>query len=918
MTYKMFLSSLALLILSKSCHSLPDTIKIAGLFDTSSGAQESAFRRAVTAVNDDRSILTKSLVVAEVGRYPSDDSFKASKTLCDLIQPGVAGVFGPITPATASHVEATSNVLHVPFMQYNFDYIKSRPDFSINVHPHPRLLGKAFADFVRDIGWKSLIVLYETEDGLVKIQELLKLPKTFTELKISLKQLTPGTDDYRPLLKEIKKSEETRIVLDCDFDKISSILAQANEVGLLTDYHNYLVTSLDIDKINLDSYVMNNVNITGFRLIDPESWPVQQYLKKFPNSGEGKENYLYSENALVHDAVRVFAKALNDLDSLHDMNLEPMRCEGGGPWEDGENVLGFIKEVEYTGLTGEIKFDSEGFRTHFPLDLMEKFHNRLKKTAVWTEKGGVNYTLTATEMIGQAVMKLQNKTLRVTTTTTDPYVMHKIFDPPIAPEALQRMSFEEKYEGFCVDLVKELSKEVKFKYEFYLVEGGGYGSFKNGRWTGMIADLRAQKADMAVIDMSITSIRQTAVDFTMPYMTTGVGILYKKKFPPPPNPFSFLQPLSIEVWIYTTAAYLGVSIMMFLLARITPFEWEDNGEGEASNQWTISNALWFGIGSFLCQGCDILPKTFSTRTVAIMWWFFTLIMMSSYTANLAAFLTNSKMSSPVNSAEDLSKQTKIKYGTYCCGSTNAFFKGSTIPTYQKINAFMESAKPSVYTSGNSAGIERVRKEDGLYAFFMEAAAIEYHVERKCDLKQLGGLLDSKGYGIALPKDSPYSAAISQGVIRLIEKGVVARLKKKWWEEQRGGGSCGGAGAGSGDQMSVGALAGLYMMLIAGIAFAAIIAICEFTWRKRKLAVDENTSIWLEMFEALKFAINPFAGDTKANPLSCESQVNSRASSKAMLSKSTAESLNKYGQIGDELSITKANKDPTYERFNDHS
>ena len=107
---------------------------------------------------------------------------------------------------------------------------------------------------------------------------------------------------------------------------------------------------------------------------------------------------------------------------------------------------------------------------------------------------------------------------------------------------------------------------------------------------------------------------------------------------------------------------------------MTPYEWEDNGEGEASNQWTISNALWFGIGSFLCQGCDILPRSVSTRTVAIMWWFFTLIMMSSYTANLAAFLTNSKMSSPVNSAEDLSKQTKIKYGTYCCGSTNAFFK----------------------------------------------------------------------------------------------------------------------------------------------------------------------------------------------------------------------------------------------------
>jgi hypothetical protein len=64
---------------------------------------------------------------------------------------------------------------------------------------------------------------------------------------------------------------------------------------------------------------------------------------------------------------------------------------------------------------------------------------------------------------------------------------------------------------------------------------------------------------------------------------------------------------------------------------------------------------------------------------------------------------------------------------------------------------MESTKPSVMTKSNSEGLDRVRKGDGLYAFFMEAAAIEYHVERYCELKQLGGLLDSKGYGIALPK-----------------------------------------------------------------------------------------------------------------------------------------------------------------------
>ena len=215
----------------------------------------------------------------------------------------------------------------------------------------------------------------------------MKLPQTFLGLKITVKQLTPGTTDYRPLLKEIKKSEETHIVLDCEYDKIEMILHQADGLDLLTDYHNYLITSLDADKIDLAPYALHNVNITGFRLVDPDSHAVHQYLKKFPNGGDGKDNYLFSDNALVHDSVRVYAKALNDLDSLQQMAIQPLTCESDDQWEDGEKVLGYIKEVEYFGLTGEIKFDSDGLRTNFHLDLMEKFHSRMKKNAVWTEKG---------------------------------------------------------------------------------------------------------------------------------------------------------------------------------------------------------------------------------------------------------------------------------------------------------------------------------------------------------------------------------------------------------------------------------------------------------------------------------------------------------------------------------------------------
>ena len=114
-----------------------------------------------------------------------------------------------------------------------------------------------------------------------------------------------------------------------------------------------------------------------------------------------------------------------------------------------------------------------------------------------------------------------------------------------------------------------------------------------------------------------------------------------------------------------------------------------------SRKWlshcSIHSGLWllpyFNRGQIFYQGNTnnnilngqirllfVIYRAVSTRMVAGMWWFFTLIMISSYTANLAAFLTVERMESPIESAEDLSKQTTIKYGCLKGGSTAAFFK----------------------------------------------------------------------------------------------------------------------------------------------------------------------------------------------------------------------------------------------------
>lgn len=78
----------------------------------------------------------------------------------------------------------------------------------------------------------------------------------------------------------------------------------------------------------------------------------------------------------------------------------------------------------------------------------------------------------------------------------------------------------------------------------------------------------------------------------------------------------------------------------------------------------------------LTPGSELMPKALSTRIVGGIWWFFTLIIISSYTANLAAFLTVERMESPIDSADDLAKQTKILYGVVEDGATMTFFKVS--------------------------------------------------------------------------------------------------------------------------------------------------------------------------------------------------------------------------------------------------
>ena len=87
----------------------------------------------------------------------------------------------------------------------------------------------------------------------------------------------------------------------------------------------------------------------------------------------------------------------------------------------------------------------------------------------------------------------------------------------------------------------------------------------------------------------------------------------------------------------------AVTLFMAFLDHYSPYGHramaKKSEDGEGKDTFNLFNSLWFATGSILGQGPDNMPRSGSGRILAAAFWFFTLILISTYTANLAAYFT---------------------------------------------------------------------------------------------------------------------------------------------------------------------------------------------------------------------------------------------------------------------------------------
>ncbi|XP_055710642.1 glutamate receptor ionotropic, kainate 2-like isoform X2 [Phlebotomus papatasi] len=819
-----------------------------------------AFAYAVETANNEILGPTRSqqLVAVPIRVYDNNE-FTVSKKVCQAIRTGIAGIIGPQSPHSSVHVHSICDAKEMPHIQARWDPIASTP-FALNIHPDPQTLARVFVDLVRAWEWKEFTILYENAAHLPRLSDLLKMydPKGHT---ITVRQLDLGlpNNNYRSVLRRVKLAQDIHIVLDCSAKILPEVLKQAQQVGLMTDYHQFIITNLDLHTLDLEPYQYSSTNITGIRLYDPEDLRVQQITEywRYQQKTLGRElnpglqaHNLTTETVLVFDSVIMFAEALKQLKGSRQLRPIALNCDDNLTWSSGSSIMNFIKTSHARGLSYDIHFDNKGLRTDFLLDVIELGPAGLQKVGTWNSTEGLNLTRHYQILTADSdENSLRNKTFIVLTALSPPYGM--------LTESAHKLSGNARFEGFGIDLIHELSLMLGFNYTFNLQEDGIYGSKgEDDEWNGMIKELLEYRADLAITDLTITADREGAVDFTMPFMNLGISILYKKPSKEPPSLFSFMSPFSKEVWLYLGMAYLGVSLCLFILGRISPGEWDNpypciEEPTVLVNQFHFGNCLWSTIGVLLQQGTDVAAKAPSSRAVASIWSFFTLIMVSSYTANLAAFLTVESVYSPINNAEDLANaKGTIKYGAKRDGSTISFFKDAEYPIYQQMYKYMMD-HPDMLTSSNSEGLSRVKSEN--YAFLMESTSIEYITERECDVAQVNGLLDDKGYGIAMRKNSPYRNALSEAVLKLQEQGRLSALKIKWWQEKRGGGACSSSGSDDGaERLDMANVGGVFFVLTCGSAFGVFYGCCEWLYFIRKRAAKKKVSLQEEFASEFKF------------------------------------------------------------------
>ncbi|XP_042623851.1 glutamate receptor ionotropic, NMDA 2C-like [Cyprinus carpio] len=338
--------------------------------------------------------------------------------------------------------------------------------------------------------------------------------------------------------------------------------------------------------------------------------------------------------------------------------------------------------------------------------------------------------------------------------------------------------------GFCIDILKKLSRTIKFSYDLYLVTNGKHGKMVRGVWNGMIGEVFYKRADMAIGSLTINEERSEIVDFSVPFVETGISVMVARSNGTV-SPSAFLEPYSPAVWVMMFVMCLTVvAVTVFVFEYFSPVGYNRSlvsAKAPGGPTFTIGKSVWLLWGIVFNNSVPIEnPKGTTSKIMVLVWAFFAVIFLASYTANLAAFMIQEQYIDTVSGLSDKKFQKPqehyppFRFGTVPNGSTERNIRSN----YPDMHTHM--------IKYNQKGVEEALnslKTGKLDAFIYDAAVLNYMAgkDEGCKLVTIGSgkVFATTGYGIALQKDSRWKRPIDLALLQFLGDGDTQRLETVW-------------------------------------------------------------------------------------------------------------------------------------------
>lgn len=315
------------------------------------------------------------------------------------------------------------------------------------------------------------------------------------------------------------------------------------------------------------------------------------------------------------------------------------------------------------------------------------------------------------------------------------------------------MEQDGEHTGFSIELWEQLAEKLELTTTFVRVDS----------FNAMLSAVEAGEVDAAIANISITSSRETVMDFTQPIFESGLQIM----IPYEVGGGSVLS--ALLTWDIFWA--LAIAILMLFGGGMLMWVFERNASDYFRRpiKDAAFPAFWWALNLVVNGGFEErMPQSRAGRGFAVLLVLSSLFVVSVFVATITAAMTVEALKSEISSLSDLEGR---RVGT---------IEGSTASTFlqnREVNFIGHGSLEEMYAAFEDGNLDAVLFDQPILAYYVATRG-----QSKAQL--VDRIFKPENYSIALPTDSRLRERLNQTLLRLREDGAYDSLRTKWFGAQR--------------------------------------------------------------------------------------------------------------------------------------